>query len=570
MNVFGVKSILLLGKVITIASVLLHGPRTRSVVDTSDSNNFESFRPTPRPISASLYPTKTTWKSPHSLPVCCYYFSLLRILRHSLARRINSFISKDRLIDWISSLPARHSHPLLYPVTTPNLSAQTRISSMSFLPLTSSAPLSTSQKEELRHSAKLVFHNLEDASQRTQKEFPTKIPSWVRSPDSAANDGKNGPAQENPDDNSWKKGRSSTCHYFDMYGFCVRRQFCSAEEVADLKQEMKRMVDELWHPGKVGDGNSDENEEEEPDYAFATDSKSNTQRGDYFLDSADRVSYFAEPQALDAETGKLKEEYHDDKLAALNKAGHGMHTIPHSPFSKYTLSDKMRSLVHELGWQHPVIPQSMYIFKQPSIGGTVHSHQDSTFLYTVPKQSCLGLWLALDDATLDNGCLWVRPQSHMEPVRRQFIRNPKFYHNDTDTAGEDGQDKAKDSIPSGGSSSTPKLIFEDRHPTPAKVTWEGGLPEHVQTLSTSHVSDSAYNDPLQSPIFDSFVPVEVKAGDLVVFCGTLDHFSLPNFSSLPRQTFQLHLIEGPKAGVEWSAKNWLQYPKEKPFLELTS
>merc|ERR1711865_1161567 len=57
----------------------------------------------------------------------------------------------------------------------------------------------------------------------------------------------------------------------------------------------------------------------------------------------------------------------------------------------------------------------------------------------------------------------------------------------------------------------------------------------------------------------NFVPVEVKAGDLVVFCGTLDHFSLPNFSQKQRHTFQLHLVEGPTAGITWSPENWLQY-----------
>jgi Phytanoyl-CoA dioxygenase (PhyH) len=57
------------------------------------------------------------------------------------------------------------------------------------------------------------------------------------------------------------------------------------------------------------------------------------------------------------------------------------------------MSDNVRNLVHDLGWIDPVVPQSMYIFKQPSIGGIVHSHQDSTFLYTTPYPTCLGLWL---------------------------------------------------------------------------------------------------------------------------------------------------------------------------------
>mmetsp|Transcript_18676 Transcript_18676/g.20554 ORF Transcript_18676/g.20554 Transcript_18676/m.20554 type:complete len:99 (-) Transcript_18676:57-353(-) len=59
----------------------------------------------------------------------------------------------------------------------------------------------------------------------------------------------------------------------------------------------------------------------------------------------------------------------------------------------------------------------------------------------------------------------------------------------------------------------------------------------------------------------SFYSCRSEGGcDLVVFCGTLDHFSLPNFSPHQRHTFQLHLVEGPTtAGITWSPENWLQY-----------
>ena len=69
----------------------------------------------------------------------------------------------------------------------------------------------------------------------------------------------------------------------------------------------------------------------------------------------------------------------------------------------------------------------MYIFKHKLIGSEVTSHQDSSFLYTTPRPTCLGMWLALEDATLENGCLWARPGSHKEPVRRQFARNPEYF-----------------------------------------------------------------------------------------------------------------------------------------------
>ena len=49
--------------------------------------------------------------------------------------------------------------------------------------------------------------------------------------------------------------------------------------------------------------------------------------------------------------------------------------------------------------------------QQPGIGGEVGPHQDGTFLYTKP-QSCVGFWWALEDCTVNNGCLWAVPNSH--------------------------------------------------------------------------------------------------------------------------------------------------------------
>lgn len=357
--------------------------------------------------------------------------------------------------------------------------------------------LNTEEKIELRQIAADFF--AQSSSEVTSSSIQG---SWVR------------PAA----DGSWLDNRSSSCRFFDQHGFLVVEQFADQTTVLALKKQMKDLAEKDWDPTISLD-------------AFGTDSASNTKRGDYFLDSSNKVHYFAEPTALEIDTDgkqKLKEVFLENKLAALNKAGHGMHVIP-GPFRDYTLSSKMRDLVTELGWKDPVVPQSMYIFKQPKIGGTVHSHQDSCFLFTEPRQTCLGLWLALDDATLDNGCLWVRPGSHREPLRRQFIRNPKYFEGENENA--------------------PKLVFRGHHEN-SNVTWEGKLPENLTK--------------------EGFIPVEVKAGDLVTFCGTLDHLSLPNFSRSQRHTFQLHLVEGPSESVQWSNENWLQYPSGAAFLRLVS
>lgn len=57
------------------------------------------------------------------------------------------------------------------------------------------------------------------------------------------------------------------------------------------------------------------------------------------------------------------------------------------------------------------VPLCEFNFQQPGIGGEVVPHQDNSFLYTDPP-TCTGLWLALEDATVTNGCLWAIPRSH--------------------------------------------------------------------------------------------------------------------------------------------------------------
>lgn len=325
---------------------------------------------------------------------------------------------------------------------------------------------------------------------------------------------------------------TTRCQFFDKHGFILVPSFSSPEEVQSMKCHMQQLVSSKWIPQKST-------------HVFRTDEKQLEAQGrsDYFLDSASATHFFAEKDAMD-DSGQLKESYRENKIAALNKAGHGMHTTP-GPFQTYALSNKVLDLLTELGWQDPVVPQSMYIFKQANIGGEVTSHQDSSFLYTTPRQTCIGLWLALDDATLKNGCLWVRPGSHRESVRRQFARNP-LYFGESLVYNSDQCDHTQ-----------PQMIFRQLDDG-NEVPWDGKLPDNSFDSNFSGLYDNG------------FIPVPCKAGDLLVFTGELDHLSLPNYSSRARHTFQLHCVEGEQVGVLWSKENWLQYPASVPFTRLNS
>ena len=58
---------------------------------------------------------------------------------------------------------------------------------------------------------------------------------------------------------------------------------------------------------------------------------------------------------------------------------------------------------------------SQFIFKNPAAWGQPW-HQDSFYFHFEPARPIVGVWLAVTEATLDNGCLHVLPGSHRQPV----------------------------------------------------------------------------------------------------------------------------------------------------------
>lgn len=62
---------------------------------------------------------------------------------------------------------------------------------------------------------------------------------------------------------------------------------------------------------------------------------------------------------------------------------------------------------------------SQFIFKNPGAWGQPW-HQDSYYFPFEPARPIVGLWLAVTEATLENGCLHVLPGSHKEKVHEHI------------------------------------------------------------------------------------------------------------------------------------------------------
>ena len=194
----------------------------------------------------------------------------------------------------------------------------------------------------------------------------------------------------------------------------------------------------------------------------------------YFLESGDKIHFFFEEKAFD-KNGNLNNKIE----LVINKIGHAMHDLD-KDFYDFCHRQDLQNLSNLLGIKLPLLIQSMYIFKQPKIGGEVVCHQDSTFLYTDPE-SVIGFWVALEDATVNNGCLWVAKGAHKGPLRKIFKRN------------------------------------------------------------NNKIEMITLND---LPFEKTNTPLEVKKGSLVLLHGRLPHYSCENKSSKSRHAFTLHVIDG--------------------------
>ena len=91
---------------------------------------------------------------------------------------------------------------------------------------------------------------------------------------------------------------------------------------------------------------------------------------DYFLNSANNVLFFFEENSFHCD-GSLVQ----DKALSVNKCGHALHDLD-PVFRRFSRSERMAEIYKSLGFQRPTPVQSMYIFKQPKIGGPVVAHQD--------------------------------------------------------------------------------------------------------------------------------------------------------------------------------------------------
>lgn len=249
------------------------------------------------------------------------------------------------------------------------------------------------------------------------------------------------------------------CDFFFTNGYLVIKDFFTKEVCDILRDRIKNLIQN--------------NKDEIPKTVFSTQTNEHAKK-QYFLDSGDKIHYFFEAGAFNEQSEQTR-----PFDQSINKIGHALHELD-PVFRQYSRDDRIKSIGHQLGLKTIGLVQSMYIFKQPGIGAEVLCHQDSTYIYGQDSDA-LGFWFALEDATLENGCLEVIPSPDTTSLKQRMFRRGN------------------------------EIYFEDYDSTP----WAE----------------------------QNSIPLPVEQGTLILLHGRVPHKSKANLSGTSRHAYTLHLVD---------------------------
>jgi len=224
---------------------------------------------------------------------------------------------------------------------------------------------------------------------------------------------------------------------------------------------------------------------------------------DYFLKSGNKIRLFMDKKYVPISGSATLDEKVKEIRKHANKIGHALHAL-NPVYKDVSCSSKVKDVCKSLGYRRPIVCQSMHVLKQAFSEPNAPGHQDAAFLHVEPN-TLIGLWVAVEDSTADNGCLQFIPGSHKGGLRQNVAKNNDKL--ETKVAGDVKQEYGQ----------------------------------------------------------NTFVSVPIKAGSAILINGLVVHRSTSHATPVSRDVYAFHIYDS--AVSSYSNDNWMSYTPET-FLPL--
>lgn len=180
---------------------------------------------------------------------------------------------------------------------------------------------------------------------------------------------------------------------FHEFGYLAFEEVLAPDEVAAACAALSEITIGLLERAREGGADIKENPNATRNYAGRQVVDPDTGFGIHFEAGID-------PLALPAEEAELKFR----KL-------HGYHR-EHQTFVDLTRHPRVAGFISQLIGEEAILKAEMALSKPPFIGSEKPWHQDNAYFNWLPLEKVATAWLALDDATVENGCMHVLPGGH--------------------------------------------------------------------------------------------------------------------------------------------------------------
>ena len=135
---------------------------------------------------------------------------------------------------------------------------------------------------------------------------------------------------------------------------------------------------------------------------------------DHLIDPATLADLTTDLDIIEEETAAFVRAQPDSRFV-ISESGaitFAAHLVPRSDAAhQLSRSQPITDLCHDLLGPDVRLYWDQLVYKHPDKPREFPWHQDNGYAYVDPQQY-LTIWLALTDATVDNGCPWVAPAAH--------------------------------------------------------------------------------------------------------------------------------------------------------------